>query len=207
MQRKFPHVVPAFHGTSKRCADGILEHGFDCSRSEKGWYGAGAYFWETDPYLSHVPAQLAARRDGSEIQIVKASIDLSDDCLDLTSKSGENIYKGIIEELRDAADEDEKLASRFENVSTELVDEFIVRFAEEQLYIQFSAIRAITYPGNRHYRTAGSARPVKPFPVVTPKGPPTKYGPKYGHALVNFGILIIVKDPTCILNAEVYHES
>lgn len=202
MQHQFPHIVPAFHGTSQSCAAGILAHGFDCTRSKKGWYGAGAYFWESNDYLPEVPARAAAKRDSSEACIVRASIDLTDDCLDLTSKSGKKVYEEIIKHLAEAADNDEALASRFKRVDADLVDEFIVRFAEEQLSISFGAIRAITYPGNRYYEETVLTRPVALFPIRVP-GVSDK---KYGHALVNFGILIIVKDPTCILNAEVYHE-
>lgn len=66
-----------------------------------------------------------------------------------------------------------------------------------RLGIQFYSIRAICYPGDRHYKGKHRLKAVASFELKE----------KVGRGLVNFGILITIKDAKCILKTELSDES
>lgn len=117
MKDVFPHIVPAYHGTSQTKADAILENGFSVDTSRNGWFGSGAYFWEADPYFTILPAERAAEHDGSESTVLLSSIDLTHNCLDLTTKKGKQLYKDILDKIEVAFEEEPDLAAQFDAIS------------------------------------------------------------------------------------------
>jgi hypothetical protein len=192
-------VVPGFHGTSSKRAERILDEGFDLNRGANGWFGKGAYFWEGDAFLCKVPAERAVKEDGGRQAVLVASITLTETCLDLITKAGKKRYRRVIQTLFKELRNDISLHREFLELPAQDVDAFVIDFAEEVLDLSFPVIRAITYPGKRHYTDEAAGLPVTRFPMRESEGTSAV---QFGHALVNFGIHLVVKDSRCIQSKE-----
>lgn len=203
---KYQHIVPAYHGTSSVRAEKILAEGFDVTRGENGWFGAGAYFWENDEELTKTHCRLAMKDDGSEYgSTIRVQVDLSDAAthwLDLTNaRSRKQYVKRCIDAFRSNRSIGDNL-SRIVNAGG--FDQFFTELLRDEMGESLRGVRVITALGNSSYSHSESY--VRVNRLKTNLHVAGAARPLYSLVLVDVAVQLIVFDVTAISEWKVIRE-
>lgn len=205
----YRHIVPAFHGTSSVRATKILADGFDLTQGKDGWFGAGAYFWESDWKLTRVHAKKAVKGDVTDGHssacpaYLEARIGMDDDWLDLTTQAGRSFYVSEVPRLIRKVP---ALREQFAKLHAErCADRVLLRTLFEVIEEEMKGVRAFTGVSDSHYELENLREvTMMKFPVQLPGNGPHLVS----RALEGIGIQVVVKrNPkgSVILGVEEHH--
>lgn len=145
--QSFP--VYGYHGTSRSNADLILAHGFQLSRNDYDWLGAGIYFFQDAPLRA---LQWATAQFPEEPAVLRSILILRD-CLDLVDVGFVEVLRGSYSLFQEQCQRSGRPLPRQTRMAHRL-DCAVIDFAAEVLEStgrSVSAVRGIFQEGEAYY--------------------------------------------------------